>query len=243
MWWSLIRIVDVFSRRPFLFPEYVTIALRCSVKQRWISQGRPSKAVPEWARSRAPLPPEGTPLQQTGTWSSPPTDPPDEVDEMEKDATSDLVFGANHAWNLRERVMIREMEDYLTKRSAEILMEVGELEAYLLCPTDVTGIVDVGAQKVCFRQNQRRTFGGNVRQYAIMRGRMDTDYQGLQEIIEYMNVKQKGLFEHHGTKAKIDERSTGENSGENSFRKPWFQRTGFWRRSSCSRKGKKLRRS
>ena len=127
-----------------------------------------------------------------------------------KDAKPDLVFGANHAWNSRERVMIREMEDYLTKRSAEILMEVGELEAYLLCPTGVTGIVDVGAQKVCFRQNQRRTLG---RQSAIMRGRMDTDYQGLQEIIDFMNVKQKGLFDHHGTKAKIDERSTGENAG------------------------------
>ena len=34
----------------------------------------------------------------------------------------------------------------------------------------------------------------DVRQYAIMRARMEKGYQELQEIIEHMNVKQKWLL-------------------------------------------------
>ena len=45
---------------------------------------------------------------------------------------TDLDFDANHAWNPRELVLIREMENDLTQVSEENLVEVGELEAYLL---------------------------------------------------------------------------------------------------------------
>ena len=120
-----------------------------------------------------------------------------------EDAKADLEFDANHAWNPRERVIIREMEDNFTRKSDEILVEVREWEAHLWCPTDVTGIVHVLTKNACDREEHRRsifvqTMEGNlvadVRQCAIMRGRMGTDYQELQEIIEHMNVKEKGLL-------------------------------------------------
>ena len=50
-------------------------------------------------------------------------------------------------WNPRERVIIRGMEDY-PGRSEDIMMEVGELETYLLGPSDVAGIIVVLAKKL-----------------------------------------------------------------------------------------------
>ena len=137
-------------------------------------------------------------------WPGPPKDPPAEVDEMEvEEMEPDLDIDANHAWNPRERVIIRRTEDYLTKKSEEILVEVGELEAHLLCPTDVTGIVDVLAKNACDQVRRRRfvfvkTKEGHLvagmRQRAFMRARMEPDYQELQVIIGHMNVKQGGLL-------------------------------------------------
>ena len=104
-----------------------------AVTRRPTPQSVLSKVVPECVRSRAP-PPEGT-----GCSVAWPTKPPTEVDEMEvEDLKPDLKFDANDAWNPRERVITRVMENYLTKISEEMLAEVGELEAYLLCPTVVT---------------------------------------------------------------------------------------------------------
>ena len=58
-----------------------------AVRNRPTPQSALFEAVPRWVRSRAPPPPEGTPLQHTATWPGPPTDPPAEVEEMEvKDA-------------------------------------------------------------------------------------------------------------------------------------------------------------
>ena len=48
------------------------------------------------------------------------------------------------------------MEDNLTKKSQEILIEMGALEAYLLCPTDVTGIVGVLVKNARDREGHRR---------------------------------------------------------------------------------------
>ena len=47
------------------------------------------------------------------------------------------------------------MEDYLQKK-VEILVEVEELEAYLLGPTDVTGIANVFAKNSCNGGGYRR---------------------------------------------------------------------------------------
>ena len=68
---------------------------------------------------------------------------------------SDRGFDANDARNPWERVIIRGMEDHLT-RGQRILLEVEELEAYLLCPTDVTGIVNVLAKHACNQKGHRR---------------------------------------------------------------------------------------
>ena len=65
-----------------------------------------------------------------------------------------------------ELVIIGRMEDYLTNVSEETLVAVGALEAYLLCPTDVVGPVDVLAKKACVIKMgaeslyKGRTFGG-----------------------------------------------------------------------------------
>ena len=92
--------------------------------------------------------------------------------------------------------MIREMENDPTKVSEEILVEVGELEAYLLCPTDVMGIVDFLAKNACGEEGHRRLvfvkskegyLVVDMRRHAILRARMESDYQDLQEIIEHMN--------------------------------------------------------
>ena len=47
------------------------------------------------------------------------------------------------------------MENYLTRKSEVILVEVWELKVYLLCPTDVTGVVDVLAKNACDREEHR----------------------------------------------------------------------------------------
>ena len=100
---------------------------------RMISKGRKvrlTKAVPEGVRSRAPPPPEATPLRPM--WPGPPKEPPAVVNEMQvADAKPDLDFDA---WNARERVIIRAMENFFAKVSEEILVEVGDLEACSLCP-------------------------------------------------------------------------------------------------------------
>ena len=45
-----------------------------------------------------------------------------------------LEFNANHAWNLRERVNIREVENNLTKVSEEILVERRRIGGVLVVP-------------------------------------------------------------------------------------------------------------
>ena len=59
---------------------------------------------------------------------------------------SDRELDANHSWNLRERVVIRGMEDDLG-RSEATLVEVEELETCLLGPSDVAGVIAVLAKK------------------------------------------------------------------------------------------------
>ena len=59
---------------------------------------------------------------------------------------------AVHAWKPTDRVIIQRMEDYLARRRENIMVEVKELGAYLLCPTDVEGVIDVLASKACDRE-------------------------------------------------------------------------------------------
>ena len=53
------------------------------------------------------------------------------------DAISDPEFDVIYAWRPIDRVIIRKVEDYLARKREDIWVKVGELEAYLLCPTDV----------------------------------------------------------------------------------------------------------
>ena len=128
-----------------------------AVRNRPTPQSSPFTAVPECMRSRAPLPQEGTPLRQTATWLGPPADPPVVVNEMEVvDAISDPEFDVIHAWRLRDRVIIRKMEDYLARKREDIWVKVGELEAHLLCPTEVEGVLDLLAWKACDHRGHRK---------------------------------------------------------------------------------------
>ena len=88
-------------------------------------------------------------------WS--PADPPAVVNEMEVvDAISDPEFDVIHAWRLRDRVIIRKMEDYLARKREDIWVKVGELEAHLLCPTEVEGVLDLLAGKACGHRGHRK---------------------------------------------------------------------------------------
>ena len=82
-----------------------------------------------------------------------------------------------------------EWETTLQKQSEKILVEVGELEACLSCPSDVEGIIDHFSKKAWDHEGRRRfvfikTKEGNlvadVRQHAILRQRQDTDYGSSQ---------------------------------------------------------------
>ena len=122
-----------------------------------------------------------------------------EVDEVRLD----LKFDTTHTWNPRERVIISAMDDYLAKVNEEILVGMGELKTYLLCPTDVADIVDVlaknaydqkGRRMIVLVETKDRHLVAGTRQPAIMRARMESDYQELQVIIKHMNMKQKELL-------------------------------------------------
>ena len=155
-------------------------------RRRPTPQSSTFKAVPECMRCRAPPPPEGTPLQPRPTWPGPPKDP-----------------RTGWRWNtpnLNCNSMpitsgIRWIENYFAKVTEEILVEVGELEAYMLCPTDVTGIVDVLAKTAGGQERHRRfvfvrTKEGklvtSIGQDAIMR---PIGLPGA-SIIEHMNTTQ-----------------------------------------------------
>ena len=104
------------------------------------------------------------------------------------------------------------MEDYLT-RGQRILVEVEELEAYLLSPTDVTGIVNVLAKHACNQKGHRRCafvkrkeghMVADIRQYAILRERPETDNKELKDIIEHMSVKHRRLLATMERKQKLN---------------------------------------
>ena len=103
-------------------------------------------------------------------------------------ARSEKVTDATHAWNSRERILVKRMEEYFVEKGEEILVEVGTLEAYVLCPTDVAGVMDELAKKACDQEGRRKfvfikTKEGNlvadVKRYAIYRARIDADCQEL----------------------------------------------------------------
>ena len=74
-------------------------------------------------------------------------------------------------------------------------MEVVELEAHLLGPTDVTGIVNVLAKNACNGSGYRFVF---IKRKGSMRVCekiwKETDYKELQELIERMHAKQGRLL-------------------------------------------------
>ena len=113
MWcamWILRRfrflIVKLLNTRYFLCLESVTLGVRGEDEYRKASrQSCPRRgqeeahaakcdfqSSAEWVRSRAPVPPEGTPLLQIAIWLGPPKDPPVDVDDMEvEEATPPLL--------------------------------------------------------------------------------------------------------------------------------------------------------
>ena len=91
-------------------------------------QAHAAKFAPECMQSRAPPPPEGTPVQSRPTWPGPPKKPPAEEEAME-------VEDYNLPWTARERVVLDKKERYL-KKSESIKVAVSELEHFLLGPQD-----------------------------------------------------------------------------------------------------------
>ena len=72
---------------------------------------------------------------------------------------------------------------------------MGDLETYLLCPTDVEGTIDVLAWKACDYEGRRRSVSArrkertlvpNVRQNTMLREWKDEEYQERHEIIEHV---------------------------------------------------------
>ena len=91
-------------------------------------------------------------------------------------------------------IVIRGMEDNFTRRSGA----PGELEADLLCPTEVAGIVNVLA-KNAFRKKKRKDFCEITR--------------SSKKSLEHMH-KAEWAVDHHGAKAKMLSGALGVNSGE-----------------------------
>ena len=60
-----------------------------------------------------------------------------------------------------------------------------------------------GRRRFVFVKGNEGNLVADARQYTIMRPRTEKDYQGLQEIVECMNVKQKGLLTSMGRKQKL----------------------------------------
>ena len=91
---------------------------------------------------------------------------------------------------------MKHQRDGRQPESQRILVKV-ELEAYLFCPTNVTGIVNVLGKFACNQEGHRRflfvkRMEGNL--VADVRQRHETDYKKLQEIIEHRNMKQGELL-------------------------------------------------
>ena len=82
-------------------------------------------------------PPRSDTVAKQADISRPPKEPPAEEEMEVEDVRLDLDFDASHSWYQSQRVVIRAMDDSLAKVREEILVEVGDLEAYLLGPTDV----------------------------------------------------------------------------------------------------------
>ena len=72
------------------------------------------------------------------------------------DAIFDPEFGVVHAWNPKDRVIIMLMEYHHGRRRENVLVEVEDLDTYLLCPTNVEGIIDALAWKACDHEGRRR---------------------------------------------------------------------------------------
>ena len=129
-------------------------------------------------------------------------------------------------------------------RNENVQVKVGELETYLLCPTDVESIIDGLAWKACDHEGRKRFVSvrtkerilvANVRPHAMLRRRQGEEYQELHEIIEYINEKQEMTLVHDGTKATAHERSSRGSPG-----KVLAGDQGLgWRKLSCLRRSRR----
>ena len=95
-----------------------------------------------------------------------------------------LEFDAVHAWTPRDRGTWRD-------KKQNVLVDVEELEIYMLSSTGAEGIIGVLAWSVCDREG--RTLVANAKQYAMMRAMQDDEHQELHEVVEDMNDRQERL--------------------------------------------------
>ena len=100
------------------------------------------------------------------------------------------------------------MEDYLG-RSEDIKAEVGELEPYLLAPSDVAGIITVlacdggGYMRFVFTRRSEGNVVAVAGRYAAMQENHESGNRELQEAIEFMNAKQSRLLATIERKRKL----------------------------------------
>ena len=78
-------------------------------------------------------------------------------------------------------------------------MAVGQLESYLVAPSDVAGIITVLAETACdgggyrrfvFIKRRESNLVASARQCAALQENLERDHKELQEAIEFMNEKQ-----------------------------------------------------
>ena len=164
--------MNLLSRRPFLSlsrKREASVALECETEMNF--EGPPVKAVPEPVRKR----PTRQSIQSStrihekqsaaATRRNASTTNGDLVWSTEVyDAISDPELDAVHAWKPRDRVITGEMEHYLARKSEDVLVKEGDLEAYLSCPTDVEGIINLLAWKACDHRGRKRFVSNKIRE-------------------------------------------------------------------------------
>ena len=123
---SLVRIVNLSSRRPFLLSFLQkTRSVFCGKSKNIHFDGAPVKAPPATRRKATqpipqqgpPPPPEGTPLPTWPTWPDPPPKSAAEGTKMEEEdqeyCSCGMEYGGEHWWAERDRTGIVRMEQYL----------------------------------------------------------------------------------------------------------------------------------
>ena len=103
-------------------------------------------------------------------------------------------------------LLAEEWKTTLQRKVGKILVEMGALEAYLLCPTDVTGIVGMLAKNACDRGTEGFVFVKTTGANLVARRKAECGWTCIARIPKRSSRKEK---------TNIDER-------RHSFRKSWL---------------------